>query len=203
MSPRRTEQHRQSWQEALELVKLPPRDSSDDVFRYMGTRAGWIAHRDLVEFAGVLQLGDHPRTNANAAHGGHAYCQAGLAACRAMAEIEKREGVGEGEKLDLHVRFCPSPAEQRALVVERVRLLSQGLIAPTDHPWLLQRPRLGRPRLHTGGPNRRPVSSLHHLSSPRSAANNSESRRRSLPNRRCEPASCSCLPLGIRLVQAP
>lgn len=88
----------------MELVTLPSADRHGKVKRYFGTRAAWLPGQDLVQNIGVSNFRAIVSRTPRAAFGGHAYCQAGLAACRALAEEERRQGVDDGERLDLHVR---------------------------------------------------------------------------------------------------
>ena len=87
---------RLSFQEALELVKLPSQDGpSSQAQRFMATRA---AHLPGVEIEFSMHV---------AAYGGHVYGQAALAACRALRELEDEKGMKPSERLGLHVRRMP------------------------------------------------------------------------------------------------
>ncbi|KAK0646838.1 thioesterase-like superfamily-domain-containing protein [Cercophora newfieldiana] len=82
---------RLSFQEALELVNLPPHNgASSQARRFMGTRA---AHLPGVE----IEFNVH-----TAAYGGHVYGQAALAVCRAQRELEDQKGVKPSDRLGLH-----------------------------------------------------------------------------------------------------
>src|SRR4051812_36532567 len=94
---------RLSFQEALELVSLPPRDgASSQVRRFMGTRA---AHLPGVE----IEFNIH-----TAAFGGHVYGQSALAVCRTLRELEDQKGTKPSERLGLHVCDVP-PRKSRGV----------------------------------------------------------------------------------------
>ncbi|GAB1321034.1 palmitoyl-CoA hydrolase [Madurella fahalii] len=81
-----------SFQEALDLVKLPRRG---DVRRFMATRAAYLPGSDFTKDK------EMPMVH-SAAFGGHVYAQSALAAYRAWRELEDEKGVKPSERLDLH-----------------------------------------------------------------------------------------------------
>ncbi|KAK0623728.1 thioesterase-like superfamily-domain-containing protein [Immersiella caudata] len=84
------EDPRLPFQEALELVKLPPRDGAPSQTRWMATHN---AHLPGAE----LEFNVH-----TAAYGGHVYGQAALAVCRALRKLEDQKGTKPSERLGLH-----------------------------------------------------------------------------------------------------
>lgn len=87
-----TSDDRLTFQEALNLVKLPPGTASQ---RFMSTRSAYVPGQEL--HSGL------PRLH-SAVYGGVAYGQAALAACRTWRELEDQKGTKPSERLGLHVR---------------------------------------------------------------------------------------------------
>ena len=101
----------QSFQEALELLALPP---TGDVRRYIGVRSAWMPGIDLPLTAETVGPGKPLRGTPVAAYGGHVYAQAGLAACRLVEEDESDHQANGGtlardKKLGLHVSNIHAP----------------------------------------------------------------------------------------------
>ncbi|KAK4669019.1 uncharacterized protein QC764_700580 [Podospora pseudoanserina] len=86
------EDKRLSFQEQLELVKLP---REGQAHRYISTRSAYLPGSDFAK-------GKELPSFHSAAFGGHVYAQAGLAAYRAWRETEKEKGVPEHARLDIH-----------------------------------------------------------------------------------------------------
>ncbi|KAK3334333.1 thioesterase-like superfamily-domain-containing protein [Neurospora tetraspora] len=82
-----------SFQEALELVKLPPDSTSQ--YRFIGTRSAYLPGCDYPPEK------DMPAFH-SAAYGGHVYAQSALAACRTWSEIEDQKKIPKSQKLGLH-----------------------------------------------------------------------------------------------------
>lgn len=87
------EDKRLSFQEQLELVKLP---REGQAHRYISTRSAYLPGSDFAK-------GKELPSFHTAAFGGHVYAQAGLAAYRAWRETEEEKGVPEHARLDIHV----------------------------------------------------------------------------------------------------
>ncbi|KAK3954539.1 thioesterase-like superfamily-domain-containing protein [Pseudoneurospora amorphoporcata] len=82
-----------SFQEALELVKLPPDSTSQ--YRFIGTRSAYLPGCDYPPEKEMPSF--H-----SAAYGGHVYAQSALAACRTWSEIEDQKRTPQSQKLGLH-----------------------------------------------------------------------------------------------------
>ncbi|KAK3400879.1 thioesterase-like superfamily-domain-containing protein [Sordaria brevicollis] len=82
-----------SYQEALELVKLPPDSTSQ--YRFIGTRSAYLPGCDYPPEK------EMPAFH-TAAYGGHVYAQTALAACRTWSEIEDQKKIPKSQKLGLH-----------------------------------------------------------------------------------------------------
>lgn len=89
---------RLSFQEVLELVKLPPAASDSTGQQWMSTRAAFVPGADLPKLL--------PRPH-KAAYGGHVYGQAALAVSKTLKKLDDRKGTKPSERLGFHVSDPP------------------------------------------------------------------------------------------------
>ncbi|KAB5515040.1 acyl-thioesterase [Coniochaeta sp. 2T2.1] len=94
---------RQTFQEAMEMLELPPTSgrstSTGSVRRFMATRAAWLPGVDLGDVNVPSIREGKKRPGYNSAYGGHVYAQGALAMCRVQADAEKKKGT---KPLGLH-----------------------------------------------------------------------------------------------------
>lgn len=90
----------------MRLVPLPSRGPQDDekgIRRFMSERRPWLPTSDLREAEGIPPELKALLPSHRAAHGGHVYCQCGMAASRALRESETVQGT-DASQYGLHVR---------------------------------------------------------------------------------------------------
>jgi len=91
---------RKTFQETMQMIELP---SSGEVKRFMSTASAWLPGSDVALSPALLGPGKPFRGKHLAAYGGHVYCQAALAASRAVEDMERTRS---GDRaLDLHVSY--------------------------------------------------------------------------------------------------
>lgn len=95
--------YRLPFSEQLNLVELPTETSKESVKRYMSTRKAYLPGEELEVHADSVREGKKVERSHTAAYGGQVYAQSALATCRALAENEKKRGVGSSKHLGLHV----------------------------------------------------------------------------------------------------
>lgn len=94
---------RLTFQEIMSLAPLPDKIENDKtVKQFISQRAAWCPEAD-VQIASEQAYVGPVRSNKNVAYGAHVYSQAGLAASRALAEIQNSQGGASRKKLGIHV----------------------------------------------------------------------------------------------------
>ncbi|KAI2619433.1 Thioesterase/thiol ester dehydrase-isomerase [Hypomontagnella submonticulosa] len=93
---------RLTFQEIMSLAPLPDKIENDKtVKQFISQRAAWCPEAD-VQIASEQAYVGPVRSNKNVAYGAHVYSQAGLAASRALAEIQNSQGGASRKKLGIH-----------------------------------------------------------------------------------------------------
>ncbi|KAI0385868.1 Thioesterase/thiol ester dehydrase-isomerase [Hypomontagnella monticulosa] len=93
---------RPTFQEIMSLAPLPDKvENGKTVKQFISQRAAWCPEADVPIASGQAYFGPS-RPSRGVAYGGHVYSQAGLAASKALAEMQKSQGGASRKALGIH-----------------------------------------------------------------------------------------------------